>query len=275
MRMNLYDLLSQREFNAQREYIALWKLFCVEESVIYNRYHYSLLKYIDMEYFRELPFRGSFCSLSDLLEALRFGNRSIIDTDRLFLFSELLIAVLSYPCPIVPTGFESQKKTILGNIGYILERTNHEVWNDENNRAIIVEKNKLTTIAAEVVSDKAVAFDLIEYNHFAIKGHLDEKKKLLTSIANYIEPILRSNVLQNVGYRALQSDAGFIFNNFHIRHNNKEGTTKQDYIASLSDSDLEEWYDKAYEIAMAVIIVNDYLSIHAEIDDLKRQYTWR
>ena len=130
-------------------------------------------------------------------------------------------------------------------------------------------------MAAQLVTDTAVAFDLIEYNHFAIKGHLAEKKAILISIAGYIEPILNSKVLSTAGYKQLESDAGFVFNNFHIRHNNKEGSKANDYIATISNKDLEEWYDKAYELAVSVIIINDYLSIGNDIAEIKPKYTWR
>ena len=130
-------------------------------------------------------------------------------------------------------------------------------------------------MAAQLVTDPVVAFDLIEYNHFTIKGHLAEKKAILVSIAGYIEPILNSKTLSSAGYKQLESDAGFVFNNFHIRHNNKEGSKANDYIATISNNELEEWYDKAYELALSVIIINDYLSIGNDIAEIKPKYTWR
>lgn len=167
------------------------------------------------------------------------------------------------------------RNTILGNINHILDRTNHELATDPDGNSIIVEKNNATTLAAQLVDDNIIAFKLIEYNHFALKGDLEGKKKLLLSIAAHIEPILKSHILQQNGYKQLESDAGFIFNNFHIRHNNKEGANEQPYIKAVSDADLEEWYDKAYEIALSVIIINDYMAIGKDIANIKRQYTWK
>lgn len=275
MRTNFYELLAQQKFDAYTEFNTLWYLFAEEEKIWYHYGSYSMKEFVDKEYFRELPFRGSFASISEMMSALGILRRSQINIEHLLLFSEFLIAVLpDIDLKMVP-DFGKQKKTIMGNIQHILERTNHEIRRDDENHKIIVEKNKRTTLAVELVTEPATAFELIEYNHFAIKGHLDEKRKLLTSIANYIEPIIRSKALQKAGYQSLQSDAGFVFNNFHIRHNNKEGAKKQDYIASLKDKELEEWYDNAYEIALSVIIINDYLSIGSEIADVKSKYTWR
>lgn len=274
MRTNLYELLSKRNFNAYKEYETLWTLFKSEASIPLNRYMNPLAVYIDEVYFRELPFRGSFTSIDEMMSALHIYSSSN-KIEELLLFCEFLIAVLPEEKVGRNQFLEKQRKTIMGNIEYILERTSHELVLDPDGNAIIVEKNKATTLAAQLVNDDVIAFELIEYNHFALKGDLEGKKKLLFSIAAYIEPILKSKVLQNNGYKQLESDAGFLFNNFHIRHNNKVGAKAQDYISTVKDSDLEEWYDKAYEVALSVIIINDYLTIKQDIVDIKSKYTWR
>ena len=275
MRTNFYDLLAQRKFDVSKEYIALWHLFCEERSIFNGYSSRPLADIINDSYFRELPFRGSFVSLFEMMSALGFQRQSAITIDKLFTFCELLIAVLHQKYTNIYRDIPKQRKAIIDNIEYILERTNHEFKQNSDQNWIIVEKNKPATMAAQLVTDTTVAFDLIEYNHFAIKGHLTEKKKILTSIASYIEPILKSKVLSNAGYKQLESDTGFVFNNFHIRHNNKEGAKANDYIASISNKDLEDWYDKAYELALSVIIINDYLSIGKDIADIKPKYTWR
>lgn len=276
MRTNFFQLLAQKAFDPQKEYETLWYLFFEEKSVATAYSLRTLAKYIDDNYFRNLPFRGSFASLSDLMAAVDLQKRSAVNVDKLLVFCELLFAVLYNPnAENHMHCIHDQRTTILANINHILDRTNHEFTNDANKNWIIVEKNKTAIMAAQLVTDTAVAFDLIEYNHFAIKGHLAEKKAILTSIAGYIEPILNNKVLSSAGYKQLESDAGFVFNNFHIRHNNKAGAKANDYIASINNKDLEEWYDKAYELALSVIIINDYLSIGKDIADIKPKYTWR
>ena len=275
MRRNFYKLLSERSFDAKKEYAALWKLFCVEQCNTSAFSPYPMVAWINDKYFRDLPFRGSFVSLEDMMDELGIQARSAVNIDKLFLFCELLYAVLPGRGMTKDPKIINLKNTILQNIGYILEHTNHEFAKDPNGNTIIVEKNKAATLASQLANDDVVAFELIEYNHFALKGDLEGKKRLLFSIAAYIEPILKSKVLQNNGYKQLESDAGFLFNNFHIRHNNKVGSKAQDYITTVKDPDLEEWYDKAYELALSVIIINDYLTIKQDIVDIKSKYTWR
>ena len=275
MRRNFYKLLSERSFDAKKEYAALWKLFCVEQCNTSAFSPYPMVAWINDKYFRDLPFRGSFVSLEDMMDELGIQARSAVNIDKLFLFCELLYAVLPGRGMTKDPKIINLKNTILQNIGYILEHTNHEFAKDPNGNTIIVEKNKAATLASQLANDDVVAFELIEYNHFALKGDLEGKKRLLFSIAAYIEPILKSKVLQNNGYKQLESDAGFLFNNFHIRQNNKVGSKAQDYITTVKDPDLEEWYDKAYELALSVIIINDYLTIKQDIVDIKSKYTWR
>lgn len=276
MRKNFYQLLAQRTFDARKEFSTLWTLFCLEKCYFTGfGSGYTMSYWVDQKLFRDLPFRGSFTTLKSMMDEFGIQERSYVDIDKLFLFCELLIAVLPTRNVSYDQYLSKQRQTIFENIAYILEQTNHEVRTDPNGNSIIVEKNKTATLASQLVEDEVLAFELIEYNHFAIKGDLESKKKLLFSIAAYIEPILRSKVLQNNGYKQLESDAGFLFNNFHIRHNNKVGPKAQDYITTIKDSDLEEWYDKAYEVALSVIIINDYLTIKQDIADIKTKYTWR
>ena len=274
MRRNFYELLSQREFKISRECETLWRLFCVELCYYAHPNAYSLSQWIEREHFRSLSFRGSFTSLSSMMEELGIRSCYTTDIDVLLLFCELIYAVIPWNLKAYQSTVRKQIETITHNINYILEQTNHEFRTDSEGRNIIVEKNKAATLAAELVDNDIVAFELIEYNHFALKGDLEGKRKLLVSIAAYIEPILGDHTLQNNGYKKLESDAGFLFNNFHIRHNNKVGNTAKAYITSISNNELEEWYDKAYEVALSVIIINDYLSINQEISNIKTTYSW-
>ena len=157
----------------------------------------------------------------------------------------------------------------------IIKDTNYELLDMKNQGRIIVEKNKYAKEAALIVESPDMAIKLIEYNHFALKGNLERKRSIILSIANYVEPMLKSRVLEKSGYKQLQSDLGFLFNKFHVRHNNKEGAKAQDYICSLADDALEEWYDRIYNSALAGIIINEHISVQSELQELKTKYTWK
>ena len=270
-RKNLYQLLDEMNFDVRKEHQTLLDLF-MKEKVFDGSSHKTLLQYVSL-YFRSLPFRGSYINIEDLMKSLRIID-SVPTLDRLFLLCEFLIAVL-------PNKYLHGKyiiehvDVIFSNIDYILEKTNHMFLELEDSKYIIVEKNKAATQAAELIEETPVSIEVLEYNHYALKGNLTRKRQILNDIANYVEPILKSRKFQETPYNQIAKNVGFLLNCFHVRHNNKEGIKAQEYIVGLSDSDLEEWYDKIYNSMLTVIIVDEQISIDAELNDLKQKYHWK
>lgn len=273
VRKNIYDIIKAMHFDVLTEYDTLMFLFKTEKVIPSGLFSCPLSEYINNNYFRSLPIRGTADSIDRLMEKIRLPEKTT-DLDTLFLFCELLLALIKIS-KLKSSDALVQAKTILQNINVILDRTSHEIYTYDDGRKIIVEKNKATKHAAEIVADDEISLKLIEYNHFALKGDLSEKQKILYKLALYIEPILKSNNLKNNGYRTLESDVGFLLNNFHIRHNNKTGISAQDYIISLNDSQLETWYDKIYTAILSVIIINDHLLLQKELSELKAKYKWK
>ncbi len=274
MRKTFYELLASKDFIVYKEYKKLIDLFFVEQCAPIRSYLYPLSDYIECKYLRQMHFRGTALTFNDILSDIDLPKNSN-ELNDLYLLCELLTAVLIDDTVQDDSYIQEQGKTIIANIRYILEKTAHEYREDRNGNLIIVSKNNVAIHASEMVEDESVAFDLIEYNHFSIKANLAEKKKILSSVGVYIEPILRSRTLQNAGYKTLESDAGFLFNNFHIRHNNKTGLKAQEYIQKISDEELEKWYDRAYEVALAVIVINECLTTQTDLMDLKNKYHWK
>ncbi len=262
--------------NVFTEYSALIKLFKFEQNITYNYSHHTTIEYINDFYFRDLPanFRAPFLSVEEMIVALKLNDQSY-SLDDLFLLSEFLVALLPNKYTKLKSDFQKQAYTIYENIFSFLEKLNYELKELEDERIIIVEKNPATTQAVGIVKDTSTAIALIEYNHYALKGNLEEKRKILTALGSYIEPILKSRALQSSGYKQLESDVSFMLNNFHVRHNNKEGAKAQSYILELKSKQLEEWYDKIYNAILSVIIVNEHLPTQRDIATLKTTYAWK
>ena len=274
-RKTLYQKLDSLGVTVATEYNALIRLLKVERN-IYSRRYYSLIEYINNNYFRELPaeFRSPYLSVEDMMQDLGLRDSSSL-LDDLFLLSEMLVALLPDEQINKNEDLRKQAVTVFQNISSFLEKLNYELIEIDGGRIIIVEKNPVTTQAVEIVTDNSTAIALIEYNHYALKGDLEEKRRILTALGSYIEPILKSRVLQNAGYKQLESDVGFMLNNFHVRHNNKEGAKAQDYIIGLNAKQLEEWYDKIYNSILSVIIINEHIPTQNNIAQIKPKYNWR
>ena len=277
-RKNLYEVLENVGLRPSIEYKRLMALFFENKSIVFYGTIISLADFIETSYFYSNPVRGSATNFKELFVDMNLPNA----TNRievLFLLCELLLAfdpsrhIFNVENQTIRNSIYDQFNKIKTNIDIVCQRSNHEIVNNKGKR-IIVEKNKLTSHAVELVDDPVLDLAMIEYNHFALKGHLEEKKKILCQIGNYIEPMLKSREMEKTEYKQLQSDAGFLLNHFHIRHNNKEGKKTQEYILSLADDQLEEWYDKAYNTLLSVIICNEQISISKELKQLKQEYNW-
>ena len=273
MRKTFYELLESQNVNVVAEYKRLLSLFAEENCVVLKGYYNTVAAYIDATYFRDLPFRGAFINLGELIQGIQLPECSD-QLDDLYLLCEFLIALLPEEKTQNDKNLSKQADTIRNNIFYVLEKTSHELKEGKNGNLIVVAKNQSAILAAELVEDNNVSLDIIEYNHYSLKGDLNAKRNILVSIGRYIEPTLKDRTFQETEYKRLISDTSFLFNNFHIRHNNIEGPKAQDYIKSLSNSELEKWYDSAYDMSLAVVITKECKTVQNEITKLKKDYKW-
>ena len=218
-RMNLYKRLQNLTIDPQKEYNRLKYLFEEEKSIDCFGEVMPLYDYIDMVFFRSLPIRQTAIDLSELYEDLGI-KEDCSELEDLYVYAELLLGLDFRSCSMPTTAADmnvldmalEQYKTINDNIKVICERTNHEII-ENNGRSIIVEKNRFTSHAVELVDDPTLCFAMIEYNHYALKGHLEEKKKILLQISSFVTPILKKHRLKNAGFADLESDCGFLLNN--------------------------------------------------------------
>ena len=281
-RKSFYEIIDSIGLNPSEEYKRILNMFSYEKSiVVYGSRSMTLQEYINIEHFRKCGFRGTYTDITEMISVIVRGRGpNNMDWDTLYQYFEFLLAVF-FDKNVNEDDKISQNdqvKTIIENIITTVKRSNHVLHNigdKYNPRYVIVENDKTMAQAAEITSESPVSIDIIEYKSNSIKGNLGEKRKLLNEIGNFIEPILRSKKLQNAGYKQLESDAGFLLNNFHVRHNNKEGPKAQDYIVSIDDSKLEEWYDKIYNTLLSVIIIGEEIDVLAELNSLKSSYNWR
>lgn len=56
----------------------------------------------------------------------------------------------------------------------------------------------------------------------------------------------------------------------NIRHNNKEGKNASEYVANLTDEELESWYDKTYQMMLLSILELDNIERNKKVKELKR-----
>ena len=142
---------------------------------------------------------------------------------------------------ILPT-FEMLKEMMNSQLTSI----NHKaVYSADKAQVIVVENDPAITAVVEVV------------DHHLLHGQLNEKKRILLTLGSNLEA-RRSDL--KAANSTLESDIFFILNSFDIRHNNREGSKKKDYIVNMTLSDLEYWYDNLFQM---------FLLAYLELDNLQ------
>lgn len=153
------------------------------------------------------------------------------------------------------------------NLMEIIDELNYEtkVFEDEQ-KVLLVEKDAAASAVAEIVEPE-LALEVIEYNHFLLKGDIDKKQKILKVMADKFE-VLRSE-LKKVN-KDLESNTGFLLNKVNIRHNNIEGKNAVPYIQNLSKEELEEWYDETYQMLLLCMLEYDNIRRTEKVVELKK-----
>lgn len=162
-----------------------------------------------------------------------------------------------------------QEYTVLKeNINIVLEHLNFSTkLLKKEERIILIEKNPSAMSVAEIV-DEDTACKVIEYNHYLLKGDIDKKKEILLQLANKYEGI-KSNI-KSLNSK-LNDDIGFMLNNMHIRHNNKSGKSKKEYVSKMRKDTMEKWYDETYQMLLLAFLLNEQPSRSKKISQLKEK----
>lgn len=234
--------------------------------------------FVDMYLFKSWKGRGTCIDCNDMLEALDLeeiieGSENIAENSILN-YLEYASNILRLANNVKLKDGASYNMTdvyyaAIDNVKYCLEWLNFETKTfAQKDIVLVVEKNAAATSVAELV-DEELAYSIISYNHFLLKGNIDEKRKILLKLANEIEP--KRNELEKINY-ILSDNIFYMLNNLNIRHNNRSIGDKyyKAYVAKMSESELEECYDKVYqEILLANLLLDDE-NAKIEIKELRR-----
>lgn len=272
-RKTIFDILSG-EIDAEYEYRNLVEL--LKEKMfagtdhIYD-YKWDIEDYIDKYCFHLWKDKGTSLSCRDMRTRLGVtDDESDIDVAQLLIFLEYILNI----CNLIEKGvgkrpFEFSKLSAYHNllmiIATLLDKLGYKAIDIEETKTVLVEKDAAAFAAAEIV-DRETARDILEYNHFVLKGSLEEKRKILLGIASKVEALKKE--MESNGSIFID-DEGFLANNLNIRHNNKVGKNKKEAVAAMSNEVLEEWYDETYQVMLLCILEHDHIERKKKIQQLK------
>ena len=270
-RINLFERIQQRGLDLTEEYKKLDTVICSE--VVRG----STIEQIFEFYFREWEFRGNYLSLQEMrdefglnVENFAFGfniNRKISE-DLFFLSSEMIANLgLAFANQLDQYDLYKKYSVVLSTVRLDIEKINYSFKELASGQVIVAEINPAATAVSEIV-DPDLSDKIIEYNHYLLRGDLTKKREILRAISHKYDTI--KSTLKGIN-SGLEDKTSFLLNNLNIRHNNrdKESRDYKKFVADMSDSDLERWYDETYQTLLFAILAVDQVARNQAIDELK------
>lgn len=277
-RKNIFELLSEK-YNIVKEMNKIAELFLSIEITTTNPLNFqsgicSIEQLFEWNCFPKWKQRGPYLSCAEMKADLNIPNSFSNNMD-IIRGLEYYINVLrmveeklnfshnmqfSYP-PAYPM--------LLKNIDILLEHLNYEeqVF-AQDEKVILVPKNPAATAVAEITDKEHIAFAILKYNHNSLRGNLEGKRQLLLSIANEYEPLLKNPI---DGFTDYFKKATFLLNNLNLRHNNKSGKDKKQFVVDMPNKELEKWYDELYQLLLFCVLIKDNVKRKKEIEDLVKK----
>lgn len=242
MRRNIIDIINSAQIDLKREYSRIFDMYY--HMPYNNGFANATLAEHVAENFRKLD-KNLICrclSIEDFDET--YGFR-FVEQPQNFSF-DYLISFAEYVTNLVYAlmrsgnfGFEHRGLfEFIEHVKGCMEDLGYEFIEKEF-MVIFVEKNPVTISVAETVNDD-LAYSVLEYNHYRLKGDLLCKKNILKNMVDDIETERKD--LNNIN-KSFASDLFQLLNKF-IRHNNSENRV----ISQMSDSELEAVYDEIYQM---------------------------
>lgn len=275
------QVLKDASIDIRKEYGKLYDMFCVQRvrvdflsnAICLSRNNITIRDFC-ADNFGELPpqVRGTCLSLNefDKLNRFRFKRRPFcLDINYLISFCEYsynLITCIHQCLECVSSIVFSEKiQLYLRQVKIVVEKLGF-MPNTPNGITDFVPKDQVAVTVAKLI-DPSLSFRVIEYNHHSMRGDLDRKRETLLALSNKLEP--HSGDLAKVNQN-LKNDLFCFLNNLNIRHNNVEGLRFNPCVASMKDSEIEQWYDETYQMFLRAFLELDYLKKKDRIDQLKK-----
>ena len=241
--------------------------------------YYSLEDFFDAFMFKTWKARGTCISCEDMRETLNLDE--ILDSDDPTF--EETISYCEYVANLIKLYDRAELKegvhlcktsvavAIITNLNSIMDWLNQEmVFFEKEERVLITEKNATVTAVAEYV-DEELAYQIVKYNHYTLKGDISKKKEILLKLGSELEP--KRKQLSPINSQ-LETNIFFMLNNLNIRHNNrsKKDRNYKEYVAKMKKNKLEEWYDELYQMMLLAMLELEQVERNQKINELKTHF---
>ena len=271
MKNNVFEILNDK-INYNSEYKKLQKLLLTAQYIpdpFYGSYSSFQLTETFNDNITKFKHRGTYLSIKEMINKIEKSFSSNIVLKTLYL-CELILNVIDFTDSIVKNHSRSEQMLqLIDNVNIILDKSGYIAkYNKKENRIMVVCKNADTFEAINSTSDKDIQYLLLQYIDLRTTNDVITKKAILTDFGQYLEP--KRDDLSEIN-EDLADTIFFGLNNFHLRHNNKEGKDKKEYIINMEKEDLIKWYDRLYSLILIAIRLLEMKNKLLEFDVLKKQ----
>ncbi len=272
--LHFYELL-ERNIDFKHEYNRLEKMVILESHWNGPYSEISIEMWISKN-FRRWSGRGNYTSFAELRTHLGFSyeligetifSNRIIDMNSFFLYCEMLLNLFEELADYVEKSLIEPIQDVRNTIMYVIEISGFEVKTIRSSYCIVL-KNAVAVQAIEQCP--SLADEIIEYNHYYLKGNVERKKEILLKIADAIEPL--KDRLNSINKRNV-TDFFYLVNNMNLRHNNCVPGDKNYYpkFANLSIQQQEEWYDEIYAQGLTLFVLLGQNERNNKISEFKAE----
>jgi len=242
-----------------------------------NNYNQSFETFIDKYLFPKWKYRGTCVGVD------QFKHRNKIDFNNIYnractmedcivcteYIYNLMMLINEFSCSETFNYDKDTYNMIFSNIEQVLSYCNMYIKETGINQYRIYEKDAAVSAVAIIIQDKELAFSILEYNHISNKGKVKQKQIILKQIANDFE--VERVALVKSGFKELESDLGFLFNNLNIRHNNKAGKYLKERVKSMKPKEVERWYDYTYRCYLLSKLAIEWKYKKDDFEEIKKQ----
>jgi hypothetical protein len=277
-RKTIFDILSE-DFDLKKEIGVIYNFLAVEPIVTIEDEVFTVIRFIDEHCFHWwMQRKYTRCiSCADMME--RLNIRAIVENPEplipeFIIFMEFVENMLSLFIRYVKKHnhqLMNSFKLLDENAETLLDHfnlTTYEIWEDE--KVIIIEKNRAASAAAEVV-DSDLAKDIVQYNHYLLKGEVEIKRDIITRLAKELEPKLGQ--LEKAD-EILADQLSVFFDNMNIKYNNTDPDDKNfvKHTAKMDAIEVEEVYDEIYQMILLALLLLEHTEREKYVKELMSHF---
>ena len=265
--MHFFNVRKSRKPDFEEEFRRLMAVLNAEAIPGGMRHEAISLIQIAQATFSDSKFRGTCVTVDDLYEEVLPGwkkNGIKMDLLNFLLFAEttfnlvaeigdtVRVADYSSLLSCYRSSVETKIADVLISIDRALDKIGYEMRPmDSEGCSVAVKKEEVLNTIAE--GKPTLQSLIVGYRRIKSEKDIEVRRSILNEIAREIEPLLSERQLK-IRCGGLMSDISCAFNNFHIRHNNREdGKWVKPAMKHLKDSDVIATFDALFDMVIALI----------------------